>query len=116
MQKINETIRSGGDETQEKKDDDDDDETKKVGMAVGFGVGVPSLIALFAAMFLLRREKRSNLLLRQQLSDVYAQPGNLAQRYGFKNPYEMSAREEVVNEMPTQSENIPELYEDRLGR
>ena len=112
LQKINDTTRSG-DETQEKNDDN---ETKKVGLAVGFGVGGPLLLALSAAIFLLRREKRSHQLLRQQLSGGFVQPGNPAQIYGWKNPYEMCAREEVVNEMPTQSENVPELHADRSGR
>lgn len=108
---INNTDRTNG----ENQGDGHDDETKKVGLAVGFGVGVPLLIALSAAMILLWREKRSHQVTRQQLSSGFAQPVLPAQRFGWKNPVEMFAREnDVPNEML--AENIPELQGERLRR
>lgn len=113
LENINNTTRSDG----AIQGENNDGETQKVGLAVGFGVGVPLLIALSAAIFLLWREKRSHQLLRQQLSGGLVQPVNPVVRYGWGKPYEMCPREQQrIEEMPTGSETIPELYEDRLGR
>lgn len=92
-------------------------ETRKAGLAVGFGTGVPLLIAFSVAIVLLRREKRSGKLLRQQLSAEVVQPVISAQVYEWKAPSEMSAREaDVVREMPAGSGIVPELYANPSGR
>ena len=86
-------------------------ETRKVGLAVGFGTGVPLFIAFSVAVVLLWRERRSSKLLRQQLSSKVDQPVKLAQTHGWKAPSEMPAREaEAIREMPTESGIVPELY------
>lgn len=111
---VTDTARSD-DDTQGDKQGENSDETKKVGLAVGFGIGIPLLAALSAVVFLLLREKRSHQALRQQLSGGMVQPVNPKSTYGWKKPYEMCAREEEVKEMPTGAETIPELHADRSG-
>ena len=117
--KINATAASASDQVDGNHDDDDHQDTKKVGLAVGFGIGLPLLVALSSVIFLLWREKRSHQALRQQISGGYPQPVNPNATYGWKKPYEMCAREDEVREMPTGptgDEIVPELHEGRLGR
>lgn len=109
MKEINGTIPSQG-EILGEKNRDDDDETKKIGLAVGFGVGAPLLVALLAAIFLLRREKHSHQLLRQQVSHGLVQPVNSVSKYEWNQPYEMHARENPgIKEMPAGGLMIQEL-------
>lgn len=115
--KINATVSSDSDKV-DGHHDDDHQETPKIGLAVGFGIGLPLLVALSSAIFLLWREKRSHQALRQQISSGYPQPVNPNATYEWKKPYEMSPREEEVREMatgPTGGEIFPELPDGRLG-
>lgn len=106
---INSTAQSGG-VTLAEQDHNDDDQTKKVGLAVGFGVGVPLLVALFAAIFLLWREKRAHQGLRQQVTGGMGQPVHEVSGHGWNKPNEMYARDErAVKEMPAGGEIVPEL-------
>lgn len=112
---INGTAKTDGETLVGK--DHDNEETKKVGLAVGFGVGAPLLVALSAAIFLLWREKRAHQLLRQQVSGELVQPVDGASRYGWKKPYEMCGQDEqAIKEMPAEGEHVSELQANQSIR
>ena len=114
---INSTAQNGGVTLAEKDDDDDDNKTKKVGLAVGFGVGVPLLVALSATIFLLWREKRAHQDLRRQVTSGMGQPVHEVSGHGWNKPNEMYARDDrAIKEMPAGGEIVPELQANESAR
>lgn len=113
---INSPAQNGG-ITLAEKDRDVDDKTKKVGLAVGFGVGVPLLVALATAIFLLWREKRAHQGLRQQVTSGMGHPVHEVSSDGWKKPNEIYARDERgITEMPTGGEVVSELQANQSAR
>lgn len=128
IDKLNSNDNNNNNETKQLVDGSSGDgnggETRKVGLAMGLGIGIPLLAALLGVTFMLRREKRAHQALRQQVYGGYAHVHAPAlsemanSNGGGKGPYERMTRQEGerVTEMPTEGAAVSELYDDRGGR